>query len=409
MHEEFMAFVSDEGSYRAARALAEARGWPQATVQQGGLEMLADMLESHAPPRLLLLDIDGEKDVLASAARAVSLCGPDCRIILTAKHNDISLYRQFIKLGAADYLVKPLADDQLLQASQNAMQPAMAKAAVDKELRGSKIIPLIGTRGGVGVTTLAVNLGWIMAQTLEQHVALLDLDMQFGTTALALDKEPGRGMKDALENPERLDGLLVASSMVQVAPKLSVLCAEEPLETPVHMDGDATLSLIKPVRGDFDYILVDLPRHFLSMQKRLLSEAHTVVIVTDLTLSSLRDARRIRQMLKLLRPDVLPVIVANHGGETAAVTIDQATFEKNLEAKIDFAIPEDIKTARLAANTGKAFAAVAPDVAATKAITLLARTLTGMKETKKAKAGQGVGAMLKGIIPTKPPKPVTES
>lgn len=406
MHEEFMGFVSDESSYRIAKSVAEARGWPSAVVQQGGLDMLADMLENYAPPKILLLDLDAEKDILPAATRAIGLCGPDSQIIFLAKHNDISLYRQFIQLGAADYLVKPLSEEVLLQAIINTSKPKKAEEDTNKEARGCKIIPVIGTRGGVGVTTISVNLAWILSQKLNQHVGLVDLDMQFGSTALALDREPGRGMRAALENPERLDGLLIASSMVQHSERFSILCAEDTLEQPFHFDGDATLGLLKPIRGDFDMVVVDLPRHHLSSQKTLLNEAHAVLIVADLTLASLRDARRIKLYLKNLRPDLLPMLIINHAGDSPYATIDQATFEKNLEAKIDVVLPEDIKTAKQAANLGKPFASVAADAPITKALMGLARLLSGQKEPKKQEAK---GSLFKGLLGGKPTKPVTQS
>ncbi|MBY0428424.1 MAG: AAA family ATPase [Alphaproteobacteria bacterium] len=407
MHEEFMGFVSDETSYRMVRNVAEARGWPAAVVQQGGLDMLADMLENYAPPKILLLDLDAEKDVLPSATRAIGLCGPDSQIIFLAKHNDVSLYRQFIQLGASDYLVKPISEESLLQAIINASKPKKTEEAdANKEERGCKIIPVIGTRGGVGVTTVAVNLSWILSNKLNQQVGLLDLDMQFGSTALALDREPGRGMRAALENPERLDGLLIASSMVQHSDKFSILCAEDTLEQHFHFDGDATLGLLKPIRSDFDYMLVDLPRHHISSQKTLLNEAHAILIVADLTLASLRDARRIKLYLKNLRPDLLPMLIVNHVGDSPYSTIDQPTFEKNLEAKIDVILNEDIKTAKQSANLGKPFASVAPDAPITKSLIALARTLSGQKEVKKQDVK---GSLFKGLLGTKPTKPAAQS
>lgn len=408
MHEELMGFVLDEASYRTARSVAEARGLPSAVIQQGGLDLLADMLENYAPPRIVLLDLDAEKDVQGAAQRAIGLCGPDCRIIFIGKHNDVSLYRQFIQMGAADYLVKPLGEETLLNAIIAAAKPKAAEISIEKELRGCRIVPVIGTRGGVGVTTLVVNLAWILAHQLNLHACVLDLDMQFGTSALALDREPGRGMRAALENPERLDGLLIASSMVQVNDKLSILCAEENLDQPFSFEGEATLGLMKPVRTDFDYMLVDLPRHLLSTQKRLMNDADNIILVADLTLPSLRDARRIKAFLKNLRPDILPLLVVNHVGESPYATLDQATFEKNMEAKIDILLPEDIKTAKQAANLGKAFAAVAPDAPLTKAMLGLARTLTGQKEVKKAGKPEGK-SLFKGLLGSKPAKPVTQS
>jgi pilus assembly protein CpaE len=237
-------------------------------------------------------------------------------------------------------------------------------------------------------------------------VGVLDLDVHFGTSALAVDREPGRGMRAALENPERLDGLLVASSMVQESDKLSILCAEENLDAPLHFDGEAALGLLKPVASNFDAVFVDLPRHMLAAQKRLLASAHAIVLVSDLSLAGLRDARRVRAYLKTLRPDLLPILVANRTGDNAFTALDRTTFEKNLEAKIDFEIAEDTKTAKQAANLGKAFAAVAPQAEVSKTLASLARALLGIPEPKKAKQGSGLlKNLLGGNLPLHKPTP----
>jgi pilus assembly protein CpaE len=394
MHDEFMAFLLDEESFLAARSVAGARGYPPAVVQQGGLDVLAGILEENAPPKILLLDLDREKDVLDAARRALGLCGPGCKIIFTASQNDVSLYHRLKSLGAVDYLTKPLSED-FLRDALNAATKAPQEASPKSEGRGGKVIPIIGTRGGVGATTLVVNLAYVIAHMLERHVGVLDLDVHFGTTALAVDKEPGRGMRAALENPERLDSLLVASSMVQESERLSILCAEEGFENPLVFEGESTLALIRPVEGNFDYIFVDMPRHMLPSQKRLLMRAHNIVLVTDLTLPGLRDTRRIRQYLRSLRPDFMPMIVANRTGDTSNSTIDPAAFEKNLEAKLDIRIPEDVKDVKQAANTGKALVTISPRAETTKSIISLAHLLTGIQEEKKTEEGKG---FLKGLF-----------
>src|SRR5262249_49976687 len=149
------------------------------------------------------------------------------------------------------------------------------------------------------------------------------------------------------------------------------------------------LSLIKPVAGNFDFIFVDLPRNMLPLQKRLLSQAHSIVLVTDLSLAGLRDARRIRQYLKTARPDMLPLVIANRTGETSNAPIDPAAFEKNLEAKIDMRIPEDIKNAKQAANTGKALISVAPKAEASLRMTELAHMITGISPPQKVEEKKG--------------------
>ena len=98
---------------------------------------------------------------------------------------------------------------------------------------------------------------------MKMSCALLDLDLQFGTSALALDLEPGRGLRDIVNSPHRVDGLMIASSMVNESDLFSVLGAEEAVDEFVPMDAGAITALLKEMKGNFDFIIVDLPRIFL--------------------------------------------------------------------------------------------------------------------------------------------------
>src|SRR3546814_20570616 len=78
------------------------------------------------------------------------------------------------------------------------------------------VAAVIGVRGGVGASTIASSVAWLMGDTVGRTTALLDLDVHFGTGALSLDLEPGRGLTDAIENPSRIDGLFIERAMVQI-------------------------------------------------------------------------------------------------------------------------------------------------------------------------------------------------
>ncbi|KAL8808427.1 MAG: hypothetical protein Q9200_004283, partial [Gallowayella weberi] len=120
------------------------------------------------------------------------------------------------------------------------------EAAVD---RPHCSVAVIGTRGGVGASTMATSLAWLMSDKQGRSTALLDLDVHFGTGALALDLEPGRGLTDAIENPSRIDGLFIERAMVKASEKLAVLSAEAPINSPLLTDGAAFYQLQEEMRG----------------------------------------------------------------------------------------------------------------------------------------------------------------
>ena len=379
MHGEFMAFVADEESLLTVRSWAGRQGFPAATVQQGGPDMFAQMLEAAPPPKMALVDIDGQEDPVAAVSRLVSLCGPDSKFVIIGSANDVSLYRRMLSAGIVDYLVKPLASEMLNQAMTAALKTGHAGSEQGKEAR---VIVVIGVRGGVGASTVAVNAGWLMAHDLKLNGALLDLDLQFGTSSLALDLEPGHGLRDIVSSPHRVDGLMIASSMVAESDQLSVLSAEEAVDEYVPMDSGAITALLKEMRGNFDFILVDLPRHLLPGQKRLLTAAHDIVLVTELSLTGIRDTLRIKTALKNLDCSAGLTVVAARVGPARGGQVDVASFEKGAQVKIDFLIPEDHKVIAEAANTGKAVGAVAKNAPVNKSLLALASKLCGQMDIK---------------------------
>lgn len=400
MHGEFMGFATDDESLEVLRAWALRQGYTIATVQQGGPDLFAQMLETAAPPKLVVIDADGQSDAVATAQRLVSLCGNDCKIVLLGSANDVSLYRRIVAAGVVDYLVKPLTPELLGQA----MTAALRRTGADgKPLpRQAKIIVTIGVRGGVGASTVALNTAWLMAHELKHHVALLDLDLQFGTGALALDLEPGRGLRDIVGSPHRVDSLMIASSMATESEHFSVLAAEEAIDDFVVMDNAAIAALLKEIRGSFDVFVIDLPRHLFAAQKRLLASASDIVLVTDMTLTGIRDTLRFRNSIKTLECDARVTIVASRTSAAKAGQVDQAAFEKGAQAKIDFFISEDTKNVTLAANAGKAIAALAKTSPAVKALHALAVHLAG--ENKDKPENKSLAARLFGSRKQKPAK-----
>ena len=215
---------------------------------------------------------------------------------------------------------------------------------------------MIGTRGGAGASTVATSLGWLLSEKGKRSTALLDLDVHFGTDALAMDLEPGRGLTDAIENPSRIDGLFIERAMVRASEKLSVLSAEAPINTPIVTDGAAFYQLQEEMRAAFECTVVDLPRGMLVQHPHLLSDINAVVLVTELTLAAARDSIRLLSWLRTHAPQVQVTVMANRVHAGPQLEISRKDFEGSIERKIDVMVPFDQKLAAQAAKLGKPLA-----------------------------------------------------
>jgi pilus assembly protein CpaE len=378
MHGDFMGFVIDEESLLSLRGWVERQGYPQASVQQGGPDMFAQMLESSAPPKMAIVDIDGHADPVSATARLVSICGNECRLIIVGSANDVKLYHRIVAAGGVDYLVKPLASEVLNQALAAALRGSIGGSRPD--VKEARLITFIGARGGVGTTTIALNVGWILAHEADRTVSLFDLDLQFGTSSLSLDLEPGRGLRDIVSSPHRVDALMIASSTVPESENFSILGAEEAIDEVVLIEGSAITALMKEMKSNFDIIIVDLPRHMFASHKRLLAASQEIVLVSDMTLAGIRDTLRIKSALASLGSTARVTIVASRANASGAGHIDRAVFEKGIQGKVDATIGEDAATITVAANSGKALGETAPRAVLTKTVRDLALRLANIDE-----------------------------
>jgi pilus assembly protein CpaE len=377
---ECLAFVSDNQTHGAITAVCEPR-FPGFRVRDGGSREALEHLADGATPKLLIIDVSDTSNPLTALLPIIASFAEQTRLIAIGTANDITLYREMIEAGVAEYLVKPVTEKALIGAlARLDDKPAEAAAAVASERR--PVIAVVGTRGGVGASTLAINCAWLAAHEFKRRAALLDLDLQYGTVALALDIEPTHGLREALENPSRIDSLFINSATVKIGERLSVMAAEETPDIEVAYDPAAIDLLIDELARQADCLIVDVPRSFAAARARVLASATKVLVVTDLSLAGLRDAIRIQGQIQMLAPQAQLIYVANHSGGREG-GVPRAEFERALGHKLDFLVPDDPKAAATAGNSGKPIVAVAPN---SKVAAPLKTIVAGFCETAAADA-----------------------
>jgi pilus assembly protein CpaE len=140
-------------------------------------------------------------------------------------------------------------------------------------------------------------LAWHLANRHSRRVALVDLDLQNGDCALALNIKPTPGMREALVSPTRIDSTLLERVMTPVGHHLFVLSSEEPLSDDLEITAEAVGTLVGALREQFHYIIVDVPRIPTAPYRQALDTADFRIIVGDQTLRSVRDIVRLRDSL----------------------------------------------------------------------------------------------------------------
>lgn len=358
LRDAFNAFVCDDTSFDLVRSICVEMGWPPEKVHKGGLRNAVQSLSVTASPNILFVDMSESGDPINDINGLAEVCEPGTVVIAAGQVNDVRLYRDLIASGLQDYLLKPFGPDHLREAFAQAQAvfnaPKIHEATSE---RPHLTVAVIGTRGGVGASSVATSLSWLFSAKAGRLTALLDLDVHFGTGALALDLEPGRGLTDAIENPSRIDGLFIERAMVKAGDKLSILSAEAPISQPMMTDGAAFFQLQEEFRSAFECSVIDLPRNMLIQHPHLINDANATIVVTELTLAAARDSIRILSWLKSNAPGTKVIVVANRV-HTTALEISRKDFEQSIERKIDIVIPADPKLAAQSAKLGKTLAEV---------------------------------------------------
>jgi pilus assembly protein CpaE len=243
-------------------------------------------------------------------------------------------------------------------------------------------VAVIGTRGGVGASTVTANLAWYLAEQHKRRTMLLDLDLQFGTASLAFDVEPSRGLRDALEQPNRIDALLVNSAAVRQSDRLTILASEESHEEDIRYDPTAITLLLDELARQSDFVVVDLPLRPSSNRAKVLPAARDIVIVTDLSLAGLRDSIRLCTQAQQLTPNARLIVIASRaGGRSSGVSVRE--FEKALGRKLDYLLPEDPKAVAQASVQGKPLAQAARGSKLTAGLRQLAQKINETRPNPK--------------------------
>jgi pilus assembly protein CpaE len=380
----FAAFICDEAALDTLRPVVIEMGWQPEKCAKGGLRNAVQSLSVAASPNILMVDLSESGDPLNDINALAEVCEPGTVVVAIGQVNDVRLYRDLIASGIHDYLLKPLSASQLRDALTQAQAVFSAPKSNDPDAVKRHIsTAVVGTRGGVGASTLATSLAWMFSSDHKLPTALLDLDVHFGTGALALDLEPGRGLTDAIDNPSRIDGLFIERAMIRANDNLAILSAEAPINSPLMTDGSAFVQLEEEFRHAFEMTVIDLPRNMLINFPHLLADVNVVILATEMTLASARDTIRILSWLKTNAGHAQPLIVANKV-QPGVAEISKADFEASIERKIDFTIPYDVKAAANAAKLGQTFAEANRGTKASAAIRQLADRVIGTSDEESA-------------------------
>jgi pilus assembly protein CpaE len=328
-------------------------------------------IRSGALPRVLLVDLGESSAPIAEVSAARAVGGADLKLVVLGTVNDVGLFRDLLSAGASDYLVKPSTRESLAAILDKKAAPVGA----NPDGLGDVVV-FLGTRGGVGATTAAVSCAWLLAAERNVRVALVDLDLHFGTVALKLDLDPGSGLCEALEQPSRIDSLFIERAMIKVSDHLRVLAAETSATQHLSVDAGAIDMLLHELRRKFARIVVDLPRGSSPLQRVVFAAARHVVVLCERSLAGLRDTLRLQTLMREQAPQAR-VWLIEAGATAERALVGKGEFEKGIGKALDASLSYDPKSTGAAANSGQALPAAAPRSTIVRELRQLAELIGG--------------------------------
>jgi pilus assembly protein CpaE len=297
--------------------------------------------------RMVILGPSFANDAALDAVRNLRAADPTLITLVVAESVTAGLLRAAMQRGVSDVIEAPLTEDKIaaaisqfssdvlkMQAARPGATPASQAAS------GGEIVTVMSAKGGSGKTVTATNLAVLLARRPDTTVALVDADLQFGDVCLVLQLEPKYTVVNAAAELHRLDPQLLESILTPHHTGLKVLAA--PLE-PAFADDITTaglLQILELMRTMFDYVVVDTASLLDELLLSLLEKSDQVLMVVDMDLPSVKNAKLALETLRLLKfPTNKVRLVLNRSN--ARARLDDREIEGALKSQIQARIPSD--------------------------------------------------------------------
>lgn len=342
---------------------------------------------------IISLDADTAKAMQLIAQLAAD--APELAILAVSGKNDGQAILQALRSGAREFLTAPVQLEEMLTAlhrlgrTRPGGEHLPGTNGVHKECQ---VIAVVGSRGGVGCTSLAVNLGATLAQEPANSVALVDLDLALGDADVALDLIADHTLADIALNIDRLDMTFLRRSLAKHSTGLSLLPHPIQMEDAALIREEHLQRVISLLRASYSHLILDLSKSFSPTDVTALRMADAILLVAQLELSSLRNV--VRMMLTLGAEDAMADkihVVLNRVVSESDISLKKA--EETIGKPVFWQVPADARLLQEARNQGIPLVALAPKSKVQQSFVGLARALNGDAEApalKEAKGGWGI-------------------
>lgn len=332
-------------------------------------DFFADVV-AQTQPDIALISLD------ADPAKGLALIGkvtqdlPNTAVLVVSSSQEGSLILQAMRNGAKEFLSCPLKLEDFLGAIERIQVQRGGRS--DVQVRSSRVITVAGASGGVGCTSLAINLACILARNERNSVAIIDLDFALGDADVWLDIIPVYTIQDVAENISRLDYALLKRSLTKHACGAFLLPRPVQLDDHTYMAPDQLKRVIALLKATFTHLVIDISKSYGPLDLTALEMSDVALLVTQLDLPCLRNVVRLMQYFEQREglSEKTKVVVNRQGLEDAQISMSKAL--ETIGREISWTIPNDYATMVEARNNGIPLMEQAPRAKITRAMEAVA-------------------------------------
>ena len=311
-------------------------------------------------------------------------------VLPASSSSDSGLILKAIRAGAREFLTLPVELAEVRDTiSRLASGRNESKTTTEQ---GPRIITVAGAAGGVGCTTLAVNVAAALAATKEQETILLDLDLLFGSVDACLDITPDHTLFHVLQNFERLDLTLLKRSIPRHDSGLYVLPHPEALQDVASIDSENLRRFFGLLRAAFNTVVIDTSKGLLSSDFTAFEMSDVILVVVQLDLVCLRNTSRLIGLFRQFDglADRVKLVANRTGSLETEISLKKA--EETLKMPVSWQVPNSSRPFQDARNKGVPLSEVAKGSRAHHVFLEIARSLRPAAETPSSKPKRGLFA-----------------
>lgn len=340
------------------------------------------------PAEVLLIHLDPNPAAMMEAvAPLIEARKEQLAAIAMTEDRDAELVVRAMRAGMREFLWKPFPPEQL---SEILLRVASQAAVAGRRL--GRLIPVVGTCGGVGATTLVTNVGVELAQLKDREwaggaggaprVAVVDLDFRFGQVAMFLDAQAKFSVAELCDTPERIEPQMIERVMHRHPTGVHVLAHPNDLERAERISAAQVGGVLSALQEHYDFIIVDGPVRFDPTARTVLDMTDLCLVILQLVVPAVRNAdRMLREMARCGYNLDRVRLVCNRFGREAGY-LEAADVETTLTRKIDWTIPDDWKTSSTAVNVGTPLLEWAPKSKLRAAYRAIALALASVEDSE---------------------------